>query len=61
MNAISKSNNTISLDKINVIESISDVTITTDAPLYYEFGETLVNMGLQLIYLVNSASATQNH
>ena len=42
MDASSKSNNTISLDEINVIESISDVTITTDAPLYYEFGETLV-------------------
>ena len=42
MDASSKLNNTINLDKINVIESISDVTITTDAPLYYEFGETLV-------------------
>ena len=42
IDASSKSNNTINLDAIDVIESISDVKITNNAPLYYEFGETTV-------------------
>ena len=42
VDATSKSNNTIILDSISVIESISDVKITNNAPLYYEFGETIV-------------------
>ena len=42
MDATSKSNNTVNLDQIDIIESISDVTITNNAPLYYEFGETII-------------------
>ena len=58
IDASSKSNNTVNLDKINVIESISDVTIISDAPLYYEFGETLVTWTATDIS-GNSASTTQ--
>ena len=58
MDASSKSNNTVNLDKINVIESISDVVITTNAPLYYEFGETLVTW-TATDTSGNSASTTQ--
>ena len=58
IDASSKSNNTINLDTIDVIESISDVTITNDAPLYYEFGETLVTWTATDIS-GNSASSTQ--
>ena len=42
IDATSKSNNTVNLDEIDIIESISDVTITNNAPLYYEFGQTIV-------------------
>ena len=42
VNATSKSNNIVTLDSISVIEPISDVKITNNAPLYYEFGETIV-------------------
>ena len=58
MDASSKVNNTINLDEINVIESISDVTITNDAPLYYEFGETLVTWTATDVS-GNSASTSQ--
>jgi len=42
VNATSKLTNTVVLDSISVIESISDVNITNNAPLYYEFGTTIV-------------------
>ena len=38
VDATSKLTNTITLSSISVIESISDVTIINNAPLYYEFG-----------------------
>jgi hypothetical protein len=58
VDATSKSINTISLDSINVIESISDVEITNNAPLYYEFGETIVTW-TATDTSGNSASSTQ--
>ena len=58
VNAASKSINTISLDSISVIESISDVEITNNAPVYYEFGETIVTW-TATDASGNSASATQ--
>ena len=42
VNAISASNNVVVLEPISVFESISDYTITNNAPPYYEFGETIV-------------------
>ena len=42
VDATSKSNNIVTLDSISVIESISDIKISNDAPLHYEFGETIV-------------------
>ena len=41
-NATSKSNNIVELERISVIDSISTVQITNNAPSYYEFGETIV-------------------
>jgi Ca2+-binding RTX toxin-like protein len=58
LNASSKSINTVVLDSISVIESISDVVITNDAPLYYEFGETVVTWTATDVS-GNSASTTQ--
>ena len=58
VNASSKSTNTVVLDSISVIESISDVNITNNAPLYYEFGETLVTW-TATDTSGNSASSTQ--
>ena len=58
MDATSKSNNIIILDSISVIEPISDVKITNNAPLYYEFGETIVTW-TATDTSGNSASTTQ--
>ena len=41
-NATSKLNNIVELEQISVIDSISTVQITNNAPSYYEFGETIV-------------------
>ena len=48
----------IILNPISVSDTISDVTITNDAPLYYEFGETVVTW-TATDSSGNSASATQ--
>ncbi|MBT4454441.1 MAG: hypothetical protein HOC53_00615, partial [Candidatus Nitrosopelagicus sp.] len=58
VNATSKSNNIITLDSIFVIEPISDVKITNNAPQYYEFGETIVTW-TATDTSGNSASTTQ--
>ena len=58
VDATSKLTNTITLSSIPVIESISDVSITNNAPLYYEFGETIV-IWTATDASGNSASATQ--
>ena len=58
IDATSKSNNTLNLDEIDIIESISDVSIINNAPLYYEFGETIVTW-TATDTSGNSASATQ--
>ena len=58
VNATSKSTNTVVLDSISVIESISDVNVTNDAPLYYEFGETIITW-TATDTSGNSASTTQ--
>jgi large repetitive protein len=57
-NATSKLNNNVTLDQISVIDSISIVQITNNAPLYYEFGETIVTW-TATDSSGNSASATQ--
>ena len=58
VNATSKLNNTITLDSISAIDPISDVKITNDAPLYYEFRETIVTW-TATDSSGNSASTTQ--
>ena len=58
-NAITKLNNILILDEISVIDSISEVEITNDAPSYYEFGETIVTW-TATDSSGNSASATQS-
>ncbi|MBT3474110.1 MAG: HYR domain-containing protein, partial [Thaumarchaeota archaeon] len=57
-NATSKLNNIVTLDQISVIDSISTVQITNNAPSYYEFGETIVTW-TATDSSGNSASATQ--
>ena len=57
-NATSKLNNIVTLDQISVIDSISTVKITNNAPSYYEFGETIVTW-TATDSSGNSASATQ--
>ena len=57
-NATSKSNNIVELERISVIDSISTVQITNNAPSYYEFGETIVTW-TATDSSGNSASATQ--
>ncbi|MEC9087545.1 MAG: HYR domain-containing protein, partial [Thermoproteota archaeon] len=57
-NATSKLNNIVELEQISVIDSISTVQITNNAPSYYEFGETIVTW-TATDSSGNSASATQ--
>ena len=57
-NATSKLNNIVILEQISVIDSISTVHITNNAPSYYEFGETIVTW-TATDSSGNSASATQ--
>ena len=57
-NATSKLDNVVVLKPISVIEDISDVKISNDAPAYYEFGETIVTW-TATDSSGNSASATQ--
>ena len=57
-NATSKLNNIVTLEQILVIDSISTVQITNNAPSYYEFGETIVTW-TATDSSGNSASATQ--
>ena len=57
-NASSKLNNIVTLEQILVIDSISTVQITNNAPSYYEFGETIVTW-TATDSSGNSASATQ--
>ena len=57
-NATSKSNNIIELDEISVIDSISTVKITNDAPTTFPLGETIVTW-TATDSSGNSASATQ--